>query len=1179
MPRSVEIKTTCSYCGVGCGILASKDDRGRLSVAGDPEHPVSQGMLCSKGRNLNYVVQNHTDRLLNPMMRLHRNHPLKKVTWGKAMERAAAVFKSIIKEHGPDSVGFYVSGQCLTEEYYLINKLAKGFIGTNNIDTNSRLCMSSAVVAYIKMLGEDIVPVAYDDLECSDCIFVAGANPAWCHPIIWRRVEAHKAKNPEVKIIVADPRKTDTCAIADLHLQLIPGTDVILYHAIARQLWKDGRVDHDFVERHTEAGENYLRILKSINPREAAKACGVPLKDIKLAAKYIGDAKAFMTMWAMGLNQSKIGVEKNGALINLNLLTGQIGKPGAGPFSLTGQPNAMGGREVGGMANLLAAHRLLSSAADRDEIARFWGVDALPANPGLTATRMFDALESGKLKAVWVICTNPVVSMPNANQIDRALRKAKFVVVQDISAKSDTVAFADLVLPAAGWLEKKGTMTNAERRVSYLPALAKPPGQAKPDAEIICDFARRMGYNGFNYQDISDVYDEYALMTTGTHIDVSGLSHKRLREEGTFQWPVPHPTHPGTPRLFTDHQFYTQSGKARFMSTASSLKGLPAPPPGKPFILTSGRIRDQWHTMTRTGTVARLKRHIDEPFLEIHPTDATALSLTDGQMAVVTSLYGEIRIKAKISRAIRQGVVFVPMHWGKTLNSGLTRANNLTDDKIDPHSKQPNFKFSYVSIVPYRKPAEKIAVIGAGAAAFRFISSYRSANQTDEITVYSQEPNAFYNRVLLPEYISDHLQWSGLEKMDPSKRNELNVTIQGGVTIARIDRPQKTIFDAEGNAYPYDRLVIATGSRPFVPRDVPTQLPGVFTMRRREDADALKEYLNQIPTSGRTNDDRHVLIVGGGLLGLELANALQSINIRITIVQRSNRLMERQLDTTASRLLAEEVQARGIQTYFRNEVDTVFELKEGKPGLRVTFKSGKMITCSAIVYAIGTRPNLEIGRDAGLDYGRGIAIDDRLCTSDPAIHAIGEVAEWRGKRFGITAAAEQQADVLASYLTGNVSASYDGSVLLNILKFDDFDLCSIGQISYPEDDPSYEEIVFRDVSQAYYKKCLVRNDRLVGAILLGDKNEFAEFRSLIEDRIELSEKRRELLRSSDVKEPLIGRVVCSCNNTGEGNLLKAIEGGCTGFKALCSATGAGLGCGSCKPEVQAILEQHLSTQA
>ncbi|MEM9260223.1 MAG: molybdopterin-dependent oxidoreductase, partial [Bacteroidota bacterium] len=555
--------------------------------------------------------------------------------------------------YGPDSVGFYVSGQCLTEEYYLVNKLVKGFIGTNNIDTNSRLCMSSAVVAYKKMLGEDAVPVSYDDIEKTDCLYVAGANPAWCHPILWRRVEAQKEANPELKIIVADPRKTDTCSIADLHLQLIPGTDVLLNHAIARRLWDTGRIDQKFIQRHTEAGENYLRILKDINLRRAAKACGVSLDDIKLAATYIGDASAFMTMWAMGLNQSKVGVEKNGSLINLNLLTGQIGRPGAGPFSLTGQPNAMGGREVGGMANLLAAHRVLANPEHRAEVARFWGVDDLPDKAGLTATQMFEALETGKLKAIWIICTNPAVSLPNAHQADRALQKAKFVVVQDISDKSDTVAYADLVLPAAGWLEKTGTMTNADRRVSYLQPLASPPGTARPDAEILCDFARRMGYPGFDYRGVDEVYDEYAQLTAGTNIDVSGLSHLRLQEEGTFQWPVPTNNHPGTPRLFTDHQFYTSSGKARFLSTASHRRPVPEPPPERPLILTTGRIRDQWHTMTRTGKVARLRRHIDLPFLEIHPLTAFDHKLSDGQLAVVTSDYGEVRVKVKHTRNIR----------------------------------------------------------------------------------------------------------------------------------------------------------------------------------------------------------------------------------------------------------------------------------------------------------------------------------------------------------------------------------------------------------------------------------------------------------------------------------------------------------------------------------------------
>ncbi|MEM6769962.1 MAG: molybdopterin-dependent oxidoreductase, partial [Bacteroidota bacterium] len=958
--RKTTIKTTCSYCGVGCGILASKDGNGALSVTGDPDHPANQGKLCSKGRNLNYVVQDQTDRLLYPQLRLHRDHPLQRVSWDQAIDRTAAVFRSLIKRYGPDSVGFYISGQCLTEEYYLVNKLAKGFIGTNNIDTNSRLCMSSAVVAYTKMFGEDAVPISYEDIDATDCLLVSGANPAWCHPVIWRRVEARKAAAPDTRIIVVDPRKTDTCAIADLHLQIIPGTDVILHHAIARRLYDLGAADLNFIRDHTEAGENYLRIIKNVNLRAAAKACGVSVADIKLAASWIGDATGFLSMWAMGLNQSKEGVEKNGALINLHLLTGQIGKPGAGPFSLTGQPNAMGGREVGGMASLLAAHRVLSNPDHREEVARFWGVDHIPGKPGLSATEMFKALESGRLKAVWIICTNPAVSMPNGNQIDRALKKARFVVVQDISDRSDTLAYADVVLPAAGWLEKTGTMTNSDRRVSLVRPLLAPPGEARPDAEIILDFARRMGYPGFSFRGVAQVYDEYVRMTAGTNIDVSGLSHQRLAEEGTFQWPVPHRTHPGTPRLFTDHQFYTPTKRARFLSTSERKPRAPEPPSGRPLILTTGRIRDQWHTRTRTGKVARLRQHIDTPFLEIHPVTAVEYSLKDGQLAIVSSAYGEVRVKVSITNRIRPDVVFLPMHWGKTLNSNLTRANNLTDDRIDPYSKQPNFKFTYVMVRPFRKRYERIVVIGAGAAAYRFVNTYREVNQQDEITVLSREPEAFYNRVLLPEYVSEHLVWEDLRKMHASDVTRLNFSLVTDTTVVQIDRKHQVVVDEQGNEYPYDQLLIATGSRPFVPREIPLQQPGVFTLRQRRDADRLRDYLKEQGDGKLAN--RRVLIVGGGLLGLELAAALRAIQVNITIVQRSNRLMERQLDPTASSLLAKEVEDRGIQTYFRNEVDTVFSAEGG--GLNITFKSGKQITCDAVVYAIGTRPNVEIGRAA-----------------------------------------------------------------------------------------------------------------------------------------------------------------------------------------------------------------------
>ena len=450
MHQSETHTTICSYCGVGCGIKVTKDSKGILSVEGNESYPVNKGMLCSKGKNLNYVAQDVSDRILHPQMRWSRNHPLQQVSWDIALKRAAAVLKSIIEKHGPDSVGFYVSGQCLTEEYYLANKLTKGFIGTNNIDTNSRLCMSSAVVGYKKTVGEDAVPIAYEDIELADCFLIAGANPAWCHPILFRRLEKHKEENPNVKIIVVDPRKTQTCALADIHLQILPGTDVILFNAIARWLIEKKKIDTAFIKKYTSNFDACKQSAFELSLNEAAKKCGIPVEDIKKTAKHIGSAKGFISMWTMGLNQSVIGVDKNVSLLNLSLLTGHIGKPGSGPFSLTGQPNAMGGREVGGMASLLAAHRDLGNEKHRKEVEEFWGGKPIKKNPGLTATEMFDALEKGTLKAIWVICTNPVVSMPNAHKIEEALKKANFVIVQDISYNSETTKYADLLLPAAG---------------------------------------------------------------------------------------------------------------------------------------------------------------------------------------------------------------------------------------------------------------------------------------------------------------------------------------------------------------------------------------------------------------------------------------------------------------------------------------------------------------------------------------------------------------------------------------------------------------------------------------------------------------------------------------------------------------------------------------------------------
>ena len=1167
--KSHRFKTTCSYCGVGCGIVVEQDAKGKIRVEGDAEHPVNRGMLCSKGLNLHYVVSDHSDRLLYPEMRWAKNQPRQRVSWDTALNRAAAVFKTIIDKYGPDSVGFYASGQCLTEEYYIVNKLVKGYLGTNNLDTNSRLCMSSAVVGYKMALGEDAVPASYEDIELADCFLIAGANPAWCHPIIYRRLEQHKEQHPEIKVIVVDPRRTQTCALADLHLQINPGTDIVLYHAIARYLIEENLIDEAFVQNHTDGFENFKNFVFQTSLEEAAFTCDVPVSDIKLAATYIGNANGFISMWAMGLNQSVIGVDKNLALLNLSLITGKIGKLGSGPLSLTGQPNAMGGREVGGMANLLSAHRDLANPVHRQEVANYWGVPSVPAQPGLTATEMFQALRDDKLKAVWIICTNPLVSLPDAGLIEEALKKARFVVVQDISNKADTLQYADLVLPAAGWLEKSGTMTNSERRISYLNKVVSPPGEALPDVEILCRFAKKMQFSGFDYKRPDEIYEEHARLTKGTNIDISGLNYEALQEKRSIQWPVPALGHEGTPRLFTDHQFYTPNKRAKILTPATIYNQSEPVSPEFPLILTTGRVRDQWHTMTRTGKVNKLKQHLGKPFLEINPLDAALRDINDGDTVEIVNQRSKVRVNAVVTTDIKTGVIFLPMHWGKILNRDFSRTNNLTNTLVDPKSKEPDFKFSAVQVQKYQKPFEKIVIIGAGAAAYRFINTYREKNLTDDIHVFSQEAFPFYNRVLLPEYLNGHLNWEQLEKFKNGELAKLEVYLHESTGIRSINRIAKTVTDTHGKVHTYDKLVIATGSRAFVPKDVPMELPGIFTMRNRGDADRLKTFLNH---------QGHVVIVGGGLLGLELAASLREIDIQVSIVQLSSRLMERQLDLISGDLLREHIDEMDVKVYFNDQVQTIFPNKN-EPGLVVNLKSGKALPCNAVVYAVGTRPNVELALDAEIACGRGIQVNDYLqTTTDLEIFAMGEVAEFKGVVNGITAAAEQQADVAARFLAGDFSSYYSGSIFMNILKLADLDLCSFGLVEVPDNSPDYEEVIFTDKAKRYYKKCIIHQDKLVGAILMGDKSEFAEFKTLIENKIELSEKRMELLRSGKPIAPVMGKLVCSCNNVGEGNLTAMVTDGCTDFRLLCQQSGAGLGCGSCKPEVKAILERALLSE-
>jgi ferredoxin-nitrate reductase len=868
-------------------------------------------------------------------------------------------------------------------------------------------------------------------------------------------------------------------------------------------------------------------------------------------------------MWAMGYNQSVVGVNKNLSLINLNIITGKIGKPGSGPFSLTGQPNAMGGREVGGLANLLPAHRDLLNADHRNEVERFWKIEegTIQPKPGLTAVEMFDALASGEMKAVWIICTNPMVSLPDSSAVEKGLKNAKFVVVQDISNKSETLEYADLVLPAAMWAEKEGTMTNSERRITYLNKLSDAPGEALPDTEILCRFAKKMGFKGFDFRNTSDVYDEHAALTGGTNIDISGLNYDILKAKGSVQWPYPKGhTGNGTPRLFTDNLFYTPDKKAKIHTVPDVNTSEPVAP-DFPLVLTTGRIRDQWHTMTRTGKVNKLNQHIAENFLEIHPKDAEKRSIKDGDLVHISGRRGEARVKAKVTSDVKRGVVFMPMHWGKTKDSKLSRTNNLTNRLFDPRSKEPDLKFTAVEVVKYAKKVEKIVVIGAGAGAFGFVKNYRELNITDEIHIFSKEKYPFYNRVMLPDYISGEQIWDQLVKMKDDEENELNIKLHRGVFITNIDRVNKVLTTNLGEEVTYDKLILATGSRPTRPKDLPN-MDGIFTMRTRDDADNFKNY---VPQNG------HVVIVGGGLLGLELSASLREIGVNATIIQRISKLMDRQLDSLGSDLLYEEVQERGVDVLFNDEVQLILG-KNRVTGVKL--KSGRTLQCDALVYSIGTTPNIEIAKDCGLQFNRGVVVNEYLQTSDKDVFAIGEIAEWNRQMWGITAAAEQQSEIVAKFLMGDESAIYKGSLSMNILKMSGIQLCSIGVVD-TQGNPEYEEVVFIDKAKRYYKKCIIHKDKLVGTILIGDKSEFAEFKELIQSNVELSDKRLQLLRSGKKGEGVVGKLVCSCNNVGEGNIINKIKSGCEDFKTLCQETGAGTGCGSCRPEVKAIMEKIL----
>ena len=729
-----QTKSTCCYCGVGCGVLIESEGTRITGVAGDPAHPANFGRLCTKGSTL-HQADAMAARARFPELRRARSAPRERVDWVAALDHAAARFANIIREHGPDSVAFYISGQLLTEDYYVFNKLAKGLIGTNNVDTNSRLCMSSAVAGYKMTLGADAPPACYADIDSAHCLFIAGSNTAFAHPILFRRIEAAKAARPDLKIIVVDPRRTDTAAAADLFLPILPGTDVALYNGMLHVMLSEGLCDDAFIAAHTEGFDALKAAVREYTPQAAAAICGVDAADIVQAARWFGGSVATLSMYCQGLNQSSHGSDNNAALINLHLASGQIGRAGAGPLSLTGQPNAMGGREVGGMANLLSAHRDLANAEHRAEVARLWGIADVPAKPGRTAVEMFDAIHRGEIKAVWIACTNPAQSMPDLSQVRTALERAEFVVVQEAYRNTDTTQYADLLLPASTWGEKEGTVTNSERRVTRVRAAVPPPGEARADWAIAADFALHLGRalddqrasKLFPYTTAEQVFNEHRESTRGRDLDITGMSYAMLESVGPQQWPLPEGATAGRVRLYEDGVFPTPSGRARFAAVRhrAAAENVDV---RYPLALNTGRLRDQWHGMSRTGTIARLFNHAGEPRLAMNARDMERRRLAEGDVARLTSRRGELMVRVEASEQMRSGQVFLPMHWGSQFMNSAG-VNALTQPAFDPLSKQPELKHAAIEVEAVDLPYQVVAMRRFDASDGAAVQGLRDALQ------------------------------------------------------------------------------------------------------------------------------------------------------------------------------------------------------------------------------------------------------------------------------------------------------------------------------------------------------------------------------------------------------------------------------------------------------------------
>lgn len=684
-------RTICPYCGTGCGIVIS-EGRDGWAVGGDPTHPANQGRLCSKGAALADTLSLE-GRLLQPVV------DGQETDWTNAIASVAGRLQQTIAQNGADSVAFYVSGQLLTEDYYVANKLLKGFIGSRHIDTNSRLCMASTVAGHKRAFGADVVPGCYEDLEEADLVLLVGSNLAWCHPVLAQRLKTARQRHG-TRVIVIDPRRTASCDEADLHLPLAAGSDIALFNGLLVHLADQGRLDSAFIEAHVSDFPATLEAARIDAPSTEAVAgrCDLTVEAVERFFDWVTETPRTVTLFSQGVNQSDHGTDKVNAILNFHLATGRIGRPGAAPFSVTGQPNAMGGREVGGLANQLAAHMDPDVPEDVERLRRFWRAPALTGGQGLKAVEMFRAVESGRIKAIWIMGTNPAVSLPEASRVRRALEACPLVIVSDVVADNDTLRHAHIRLPAAAWSEKDGTVTNSERRISRQRPFRTPPDAARADWWIITQVARALGHRrAFHYRRPAEIFREHAALSGFENggrraFDISDKAHlSKAGYEGMepFFW--------GAQRFYVDGRFHTADTRARMVPLTAPVAGLQD---GK-LLLNSGRYRDQWHTMTRTGLSARLSAHRPEPLLDVNPQDAAAHGLEQDGLARITSASGMVLARVSVTSDQPAGQVFLPIHWSDS-SAAEAVVSRLIPARTDPLSGQPDSKRTAVNVVPYR---------------------------------------------------------------------------------------------------------------------------------------------------------------------------------------------------------------------------------------------------------------------------------------------------------------------------------------------------------------------------------------------------------------------------------------------------------------------------------------------